>query len=370
MGQADAAGLRCAVGAERVEEGQRVLARHIEFGEDRDIGERHAVCNRIHLVRHMLKPVGAAKAFMRHVALPVGEPVGPFRAMGKAHDGSLPEHVIMQRREIDVAARMALLEGIVHAELQAEAFDRLRNAVVAVRPGAEAARIHGKRIHGWCAMHHPVGEELARTAPFHDAHGGAGEEPGILHAMGRADQRIGIGREGDGAVDHRLHARGTKGRNARHGGFDDVFHPLEIGWHEFRAKGGRHAIDGPDLRILLVRPEDEAVAFLAHIPALFRIADDGEFRLPGGDAGGDVRHRVGDEILVQHRNGGHVDAHHPAHFKAPGSGGIHHMPAAQRALGRLDHPVATFSANRLHGIVALDGGAVLHRNLRHGIGGE
>ena len=105
----------------------------------------------------------------------------------------------------------------MHAELQAEALDGLVDAVVAVGPGAEAAAVDGERIHRRRAMRHPVGEELARAAAFHDAHGGAGEQPGIGHAMGRPDQRVGIGREGDGAVDDGLDARRGECRHARHG---------------------------------------------------------------------------------------------------------------------------------------------------------
>ena len=242
MGEADAARLRRRVGAECVEEAQRVAPRHVEFREDREVSKRHALRHGLHLARHGFEPVGAAEAVTRFVMGLGREPVGPLGAMGGAHHCVALHHQFMQSGGAQVARGWTLLEGIMHAELQAEAFDGLVDPEAAVSPGAEAAAVHRERIHGWCAMRHPVREELAGTAAFHDAHRRAGEQPGIGHAVCRSDQRIGVGREGDGAIDDGLHACRSKRRHPRHGGLDDVFDAVEIGRHQFRAELGRHAV--------------------------------------------------------------------------------------------------------------------------------
>ena len=192
----------------------------------------------------------------------------------------------------------------------------------------------------------------------------------IRHAMGRADQGIGVGREGDGAVDDGLHTRGGQRRDARHGRLDDVLHTIEVGRHQLGAELRRNAIDRPNLRFLLIGAENEAVALLPAIPALLRVADDGELGraclLPFGNG----RHGIGDEVLVQNGHGWHVDAHHGADLEAPGARGIDDVQRAEDAVLRLDQPAAIFAANCQHRIVALDHCAMPLGHSCHRVGGE
>ena len=186
--------------------------------------------------------------------------------------------------------------------------------------------------------------------------------------MGRADQWIGIGGKGDWAVDHCFHPAITQGRNPRHRRFDNMFHRIQIRGHQISAKFWWHTINRPCFSVFFIRPKNEAITFLADIPAFFGITNNRQFRLTCIDSIRHNRHGIGHKILMQHRDRWDIEPHHFADFPSPCSCRINDMLGLDHGFFSANNPMVTGAFNLKHGVIAHD-----HRPARdcyagHGIG--
>ena len=57
----------------------------------------------------------------------------------------------------------------------------------------------------------------------------------------------------------------------------DIGDRVEVGFEQFHAELGRHAVDRPGLALFFVGPDDDAVTLHAQVPALVRIANHRQF---------------------------------------------------------------------------------------------
>src|SRR4029453_10607419 len=73
-------------------------------------------------------------------------------------------------------------------------------------PPPPASDVHAPDIEAGIAVHHPVGESKTDAAALAEAGHDAAGDPEIGEALHRADQRVAVRREGEGAVDDLLDA--------------------------------------------------------------------------------------------------------------------------------------------------------------------
>ena len=301
-----------------------------------------------------------------------GEPVRPLPAVHTAEHRSLRRLDRVDRRRPSWPTGRAFLEGVVHPELEAEALHRLGDAVVALRRvTAESSRIDGQRVHRRGAVDHPVGEEASGAAALHHPHARPGQHPGVVEPEGRPDERVRVRRERDRTVHDGLDAGPRERRHPFHGQRRDGLDPVQLRRQQLHAELRRHAVHAPRAAVRLVGTEDEPVALLAQVPALLRVADDRQLRLPGRSALGDLRDPGGDQVLVQHRDHRQIRPHHRADLPAPGTRRVDHVPAADRVPVGMHRPRARGGAlDRPHRRMAPDLGPAGSRPRGERVGGQ
>ena len=206
-GQHDAARLRHLVGHQARQEGLRARAGEAVLGEVGDLGDAHAVARAQHLRLHMREVVGAAEGddVLRLHALG-REPQRRFQAPAIAHHGALREHHVIERRGLLRAGGGQFLVGEADREAAGIVLAHLGVGVGAGRPFAEAGAVHGPDVEAGIAVHHPVREREAHAAALAEARHDAAGEPEIPQTLHRADDRVAVGREGEGPVDDALDA--------------------------------------------------------------------------------------------------------------------------------------------------------------------
>ena len=257
---------RHAVREQAVEEGLRAGTRNPELGKAGDVDEAD--------------PFARAPAFLADRAEPVGAPEAPLVArrnagrrkpVGPLPPVALPEHgsglfvAAMDGAGLGRARRRALLVGIVDGEDVAVGLLVLFDCVALVRVGAEPAGVHGDQVYRRFPAIHPFREEATGPAGRGDAEAEALGEPEVPEAVCRADQRVAVGRVGDGAVHHVLDAGFAEDRHAVDCGFDMGFEPVQVAGKQLLAEIVRHAVHETGGRAHLIRAENQAVALLAKI---------------------------------------------------------------------------------------------------------
>ena len=231
----------------------------------------------------------------------------------------------------------------------------LLDRVALVRIGPETAGVHGEQVYGRLAAFHPLGEEAPGAARRRHAEAEALGEPEVPQAVGRADQRVAVGGVGNGAVHHILDAGFAEDRHPGDGRLDMRLEPLQVAGEQLLAEIVRHAVHEAGRRARLIGAEDQPVAFLAEIVGGVALPQHRHLRQPLGMAGRQRRVGVGDDILVLHRDDGHVDPDHRQRLAAPGARRRHDMFGDDLALVRDDPPGAVRLRPDIHNLrVAVD----------------
>ena len=373
MGQGDAFVTRWrTVGPQGRHEIFGTLPPHFVLRKRGQVDNAGAVANGKAFRAYGIEPAGTAERQGRDLSVRLpGEPQRPLPAIGRSHDRTLRKLPLIGWCRTARTPGLALLIGVMDAELQAEALDGLVEAIGAVGISPEAAGIDRQRIARRPSVDDPVGQEGPCPAALHDAHAGTRQEPNVGQAEGRSHQRIPVGCEGDRPVDDALDSCRRERRHALHRHCDDMLDAVEIGRKEFHPEFRRHAVNGPGMGGLLVRAHDVTIAFLTQIPALLGIADDRKFGAACGNPVRDFPHRIRHDILMKHRDDGKVDAHHVSELPAPRPGCVHDMLGDDLPLLRLDEPLARrCPTDRMDGIVPHNLGAPRPRSRRHRIRGE
>ena len=348
VGEIDAPHLWQAVGGEPFEEGGRARPLHHMLCECRGVDQPHALADGTRLGLGIFPPAAAAEtAGSRIVKSGLGVVIGPLPAV------DLPE--LRAKRLLAIvggggaqrAAGGALLVGVV------EDIDMLIGLLVLARrifggdPAAETLGIEAGHVDLGLALHHQLGEIMARAARRRDAEAEALGEPHVAKPRRRADQRVAIGGVADGAVEIVLEAHRFRRRDAMDEGHVFLFDPLQIEREEIGAEAVGHAVEETRGRALLVGAEDPAAALLAHIPFRIRIA---QHRVLGIARRAPFHKRriwLGDDILMLNRDRRALDAEQPRCALGVVAGGRHHMLGADLEGFFGGHQIAALLAHHM-----------------------
>ena len=172
---------------------------------------------------------------------------------------------------------------------------------------------------------------------------------------------------GDGPSDGLLDASGLEARHALEGPHepvaDDVVVDREQRVLEFPP---RLVIPGRLGSDLLVDADEARLLFLADVSREVVVAHDRQLTVKGGD----LRHRLGDDIGVKGVGHRHPQADHAGHPVGVAAGGVDHVLAGDGALFGYDVPVAVRASVDLeHPVAARGGGTPVAGPGEHGVGG-
>ena len=123
-----------------------------------------------------------------------------------------------------------------------------------------------------------------------------------------AEDELVVRREALGPVDDPVDAGVGHRRDAPDGAFHDRFEAGRVGRQELAVEVGRDAVERPRRRVALVAAHAQAADLLAEVDEVVGIA---ELREPGVDA----LDRLGEQVLVRHRDDRHGHADHPADLR-------------------------------------------------------
>ena len=180
----------------------------------------------------------------------------------------------------------------------------------------------------------------------------------VLQARNRPHQAATVGRVAVGAVDDLFDPDCGERGNARAGGGEHAFDPVEVGREQARVETRRDPVQGPGAWPALERPDEQARAFLADVVGVVGVAEDGQLALPALQ----LPDCVGDDVVVLEGDDRQIDSGEAGDLRGPLTGRVHDDLRANRAPGRREPP---------GGAIALDPG---HRrpphDLRAGSGHE
>ena len=130
-----------------------------------------------------------------------------------------------------------------------------------------------------------------------------------------AEDELVVGGEALGAVDHPVDARVGDRRDAPDRAGHDLLEARPIGRQELAVEVGRDAVERPRRRMSLVAAHAQPADLFAEVDEIVRVAELREARV-------DAVHRLGEEVLVRHRDDRDGDAHHPAELGREHPGGV------------------------------------------------
>ena len=155
---------------------------------------------------------------------------------------------------------------------------------------------------------------------------GGDEEPSDLRL---AEDELVVGRERLRAVDDPIDASVRHRRNAPDRAFHDRLEALHVGCQELAIEVGRDTVERPGSRIALVAAHAQAADLLAEVDEVVGVA---ELR----EAGMDALDRLGEEVLVGHRDDRNGHADQPGDLRGEHPAGVHHHVGADlRAVARV-----------------------------------
>ncbi len=209
--QRHAAGLWQLAGKQAIEPGRGARARHPVFGEGRDFRQADTCPHRPHLFCDMLEIARAPpREFVPDAFGRI--PQRHFQPKGHAPLRALRRQKVVDRRGLERPPGRQFLIGEADGKTPRIILAHLGVGVGHRRPVAVARDIHRPDVGAGIALDHPVRQRQANTAalrkPGHDAAG----DPEARQAAHRPDQRVAVGREGEGAVDDLLDAGVLEGR--------------------------------------------------------------------------------------------------------------------------------------------------------------
>ena len=141
------------------------------------------------------------------------EPQRHLEPVGNAPLRALRREQVVDRRRLERPPGRQLLVREADREAPRIVLAHLGVGVGHRRPVAVAGDVHRPDVGAGIAVHHPVGDSARPTPPpWREAGHDAAGDPEAGQAAHRADQRVAVGREGEGAVDDLLDAGVLEGR--------------------------------------------------------------------------------------------------------------------------------------------------------------
>ena len=163
-------------------------------------------------------------------------------------------------------------------------------------------------------------ERQADAAALAEAGHDAAGDPVVLQAPHRPDQRVAVRREGEGAVDDLLDAGALERREMLEADLEARRDALEVVRQQLVAEiPGRLALRPGHAGALVGAEQHAAAALLAHVDLALEV-DDVQHLLRR--QAGDLRHVLGDEVLVLHGEHRQLEPDHAADLARPQPAGI------------------------------------------------
>ena len=281
------------------------------------------------------------------VARPEDRVLRPPRAVGGGGDEGAPGR--------------QLLVGVADGEAALVVLAHLDPGVGAGAPVAEARHVHREHVAGGLALHHPLREREADAAALAEARHHRAGAPVAGQPRHRADERVAVRGEGEGAVDDALDAGVLQAGVAPERDVQLVAHALRLVGEQLVPEVPGGGVGLPRLAGLLVDAEHQPAPFLAQVALARRVHDVGQLLLALVDLGDVLAH----EVLVLHRLAREPDPRHRSYLARPEPGRVDHVLRDQGALLGDHLPLAARLRMELeHPVPQVDLGAVGARRLR------
>ena len=212
---------------------------------------------------------------------------------------------------------MALLVRVVDVVVGRVDLDRPGQRVGLGAVGRpEPPDVHLPEVELGLALHDPGGHlptDPARPGDAVRAEAGRDEEPADVAL---AEDEFVVRREPLGPVDHPAHACVGDGRDAPDGAIHDLREPRPVRGEELAVEVGRDAVERPRRGLSLVAAHAQAADLLAVVDEVVGVAHGRERR-------DDALDRVGEQVLVGHRDDRHGDAGKAADLGGEHAAGVH-----------------------------------------------
>ena len=349
-----------------IEPSARIRPRHAVFAEILHLVDAHGPAHGLHLPRGGLEGIRPSER-RRLVSrlVPLGEVIGHFQPILLPPDRAHLVEDLVHGRRAEGPRGGQFLVRVGHGKAVLVVLHHLGQRVARRDPAPEARHVHREDIALRFALDHPLRQRqpdaAALAEPRHDPAG----RPVVAQARHRPHQRVAIGGEGEGAVDHRLDARPFEDRVTPIGEGDRVLDLVVIVGQQFMPEAPGRTAHGPGLAGLFVKADAEPPAFLAQVAFAARVHHMRMFHRALVDLRQIIRHK----ILVLHRVQRQVDPGHRAHFARPQAAGIDHVLGMDRALVGHHVPGAIGALPGLvHHAMCFDRGAPHARGLGIGMG--
>ena len=289
-----AARLRQARDRHRIEPALRLRAGHFVAGERRNIEQADALAHGPALHSNDIEGV---RALQRRLFLESGRPEVErrFKAPRIAPLATGRRHRIMSWSRLQRPPSRELLVGISHDETASVEFaGRLLDILAVGRVRPVAGDVEGESIVSGLAVDHPFREALADAAALQEAGHHAACEPIAAFAGDRANERITVRGECEGAIHPFADSGRLQDRVAAVDQFQLARNAIDVLLQELDPIVPRRSVHRPVLGVGLINSHQHALLVLAHVGKAFEVNDHRHFRRQRRD----LRDRLGDEIMV------------------------------------------------------------------------
>ena len=174
-----------------------------------------------------------------------GKVVRDLHAVVVAPDRAHAIKDVVHRRGAEGPCGGKLLVRIGDGEAFLIVLDHLRAGIARGDPVAIAGDIHGGGVALAFTLDHPLRQHQPDATALAEARHYRAGGPVVAHARHRTHQRVAIGGEGEGAVDHRFDTGLGQGREASVRKINALFDLVKVVGEQFVAKIPGRAIDRP-----------------------------------------------------------------------------------------------------------------------------
>ena len=228
--------------------------------------DANAAAHGFDLAFHRIPSVRPAEGRGLKIRLAIlGKIIRHFEPKLRAPDSAHGAEMVIHRGAALAAGGGQLFIGVADRETPLIILNDLWHRIARRYPCAKAGAIHGEDIALRLAFHHPLRQRQANAAALaearHDSTGG----PIIAHPGHWPHQRVAVGGEGEGAVDHGFHPGFFKRWEPPIGKGDAVFDLVKVIGQELVAKVPRRAVYSPRTAGLFVKSDAKAATFLTQI---------------------------------------------------------------------------------------------------------
>ena len=372
VGEADAPQVGHGVGGEVIQHCGRVGADQVELREGGGVEDPDPLAHGPALLGHRVEPAGAAERDHVLWGQPgcSREPFGPLPAVDLREHRSLAVQAPVQGcgavgapgRPFQAGQRCLVAVLVVLGSLRAAVGDHIGTVDV-----AQPAGVVGPNADAGGAVHHPAGQLPAQARPVGDPYLHAGHLPEVGQPR-RAQQGLAVGRVGDRAADHLLDSQRLEHRHPLEGPGQPQAHPVEVGVEQRVLQRPVRPVGVVPDRLgagLFVDADQARLLLLAQVPRHVVVAHDRQLAVEIGELG----HRLGQQVGVQHVGDGHVEPHHPGYPVGVAAGRVDDVLGMDGTpLGVHIEAAVTPPPDPHHPVSAADGRAQVAGGPHHGVG--